>query len=88
MNDLDLIDLLKIQQYRSINLNLDSTYDYTHKIGFDNRQLNGLYLFNPMAKRDGLFLLTMKKHVENATQFTMEINRPIRCLDVGNVPGI
>lgn len=88
MNDLDLIDLLKIQQYRSINLNLDSIYDYTHKIGFDNRQLNGLYLFNARAKCDGLFLLTMKKHVENATRFMMEINRPFRRLDVGNVLGI
>jgi len=64
MNDLNLIDLLKIQQYKSINLNLDSIDDYTHKIGFDNRQLNGLYLFNPMVKCDDPFFLTMKKHVE------------------------
>jgi hypothetical protein len=88
MNDLDLIDLLKIQQYKSINLNLDSTYEYTHKIGFDNKQLNGLYLFNPMVKCDDPLFLTMKKHVENATQFMMEINRPFKRLDVSNLLGI
>jgi len=88
MNDLDLIDLLKIHQYRSINLNLDSTYYYTHKIGFDNKQLNGLYLFNPMVKCDDPLFLTLKKNVENTTQFTMEINWPFKRLDVGNVLGI
>jgi hypothetical protein len=61
MNQLDLIDLLKIHQYRYVNLNLDNTYDYTHEIGFDNKQLNGLYFFNPMVKCDDLLFLTMKR---------------------------
>lgn len=56
MNDFNLINLLKIQQCKSNYLNIDSTYDCIHKIGFNNRQYNGLDLFNLMAKCGSLFL--------------------------------
>jgi hypothetical protein len=76
MNDFNLINLLKIQQCKSNYLNMDSTYDCIHKIGFNNGQFNSPYLFNLMAKCDDLFFTTAMNHVQDASWSMMEINQP------------
>jgi hypothetical protein len=67
MNDFNLINLLKIQEYKSNYLDMDSNYDCIHKIGFNNGQFNCLDLFNLMAKCDGLFFMTAMNHVQDSS---------------------
>ncbi len=67
MNDLNLINLLKVQQCKSNYLNVDCTYDCIHKIGFNNEQFNDLDLFNLMAKCDNLFFTITMNHVQDAS---------------------
>jgi len=76
MNDFNLINLLKVQQCKSNYLNMDSTYDCIHIIGFNNGQINGLDLFNLMAKCDNLFFTIAMNHVQDASWSMMEINQP------------